>query len=153
MPEGAGYGPFRLGPVDTFIALNAMRLGYGECATRFAFGLLLFAALVSLGSGLWHRDLILVLIGVVVIGAVFVALPMLVAGSVQAFTLHVTPDGLVSRTDDEVTLYRSLDLGRRRLVLGRMLIQSGGRKVIIVPLRQLPGVEYERLSLALDASA
>jgi len=145
-----GFGPFRLRALDTFVALNAMRLLYGQPRTRLMFRFSLVVGLVCLIEGLILREWVLFGVGLGLIAYFFILGPLSHASTIKPYTLHFVPDGLISLTDDEETLYRSLDLTGRKTIRSRLLIESGGLKVLIVPLRQLPRDQLERFFAALD---
>ncbi len=149
---GREYGPIRLGSLDTLVAVNALRFVVGGSGLRASFWFILLALLFLVVGGVLAADSGMVFIGGVSALALFVVIPMMQGRRRNEFFIEITDRGLLVRTGQIETLYRKIEAGRIRHILGRLLIPVTGRLVVVVPIAQV-GIDVagaiEREALAL----
>lgn len=149
----SSYGPYRLGPIDIFIAVNALRFLMLPITSRlfwvtfFAASVLLVGWIISIGDP----------IGISAVTGVFlwtlIVSPALSGLRTTEVALRMTDAGLLAVTNQIENLYKDIDASRMRTVLGRLLIPVSNQCVVIVPQQAVGAKNLEKLRAELIAFA
>lgn len=143
------YGPFRLGPVDLLVAVNALRFIVLPLRQRiFWIGLVIFLGVLLIfnaySADWFGAALILFLLALFLIFG-----PMLSGRRRPSVCLRVTDLGLLAISDETENLYKRVDVDRMRVIWGRLLVPVNKSCVLIAPVRAIGATGIQELEASL----